>query len=104
MTDTRRELPIVRQLTSWYTGVMGSDLQDIADQNNLIIIEDAAQALGSRFQDKYAGTFGLAGTFSFILLSCWAVSVMVAPLSPMTMKWLANYTCCGIMGAMKMVR
>jgi dTDP-4-amino-4,6-dideoxygalactose transaminase len=40
-------------------------LQDIADQHDLIIIEDAAQALGSRFKGKFAGTFGLAGTFSF---------------------------------------
>ncbi|CAB1063918.1 hypothetical protein D1BOALGB6SA_8703 [Olavius sp. associated proteobacterium Delta 1] len=40
-------------------------LQDIAEQHGLIIIEDAAQALGSRFKEKFAGTFGLAGTFSF---------------------------------------
>jgi len=31
----------------------------------LIIIEDAAQALYSKFNGKCAGTFGLAGTFSF---------------------------------------
>jgi dTDP-4-amino-4,6-dideoxygalactose transaminase len=49
-------------------------LQDIADQHGLIIIEDAAQALGSRFKEKFAGTFGLAGTFSFYpakLLGCF---------------------------------
>lgn len=49
-------------------------LQEVADQNGLIIIEDAAQALGSRFKDKFAGTFGLAGTFSFYpakLLGCF---------------------------------
>jgi dTDP-4-amino-4,6-dideoxygalactose transaminase len=40
-------------------------LQAIADQHNLIIIEDAAQALYSKFKGKCAGTFGLAGTFSF---------------------------------------
>jgi len=49
-------------------------LQSIADHHDLIIIEDAAQALGSRFNGKCAGTFGLAGTFSFYpakLLGCF---------------------------------
>lgn len=49
-------------------------LQEIADKNNLTIIEDSAQALGSRFKGKFAGTFGAAGTFSFYpakLLGCF---------------------------------
>jgi len=40
-------------------------LQAIADKYGLIIIEDAAQALSSKFNGKCAGTFGMAGTFSF---------------------------------------
>ncbi|MBW2631694.1 MAG: DegT/DnrJ/EryC1/StrS family aminotransferase [Deltaproteobacteria bacterium] len=40
-------------------------LQAIADKHGLIIIEDAAQALSSMYKGKCAGTFGLAGTFSF---------------------------------------
>ena len=40
-------------------------LQNIAQKYNLIIIEDAAQALGSKFKGKCAGTFGLAGVVSF---------------------------------------
>ena len=40
-------------------------LHAIADKYGLIIIEDAAQALSSKFRGKCAGTFGLAGTFSF---------------------------------------
>jgi dTDP-4-amino-4,6-dideoxygalactose transaminase len=39
-------------------------IQGVADQHGLIIIEDSAQALGSRFNGKNAGTFGLAGSFS----------------------------------------
>ena len=49
-------------------------LQEIADRHGLVVIEDAAQALGSRFKGRYAGTFGLAGTFSFYpakLLGCF---------------------------------
>lgn len=41
------------------------ELQAIADEHDLIIVEDAAQGLGSRFRDKCAGTFGVAGTISF---------------------------------------
>jgi dTDP-4-amino-4,6-dideoxygalactose transaminase len=40
-------------------------IQAIADRHNLLIIEDAAQALGSKFNGKCAGTFGAAGTISF---------------------------------------
>ena len=49
-------------------------LQTIANKHGLIIIEDAAQALGSKFKDKCAGTFGLAGSISLYpakLLGCF---------------------------------
>jgi len=39
-------------------------LMTIADENNLIVIEDAAQALGASFNGKKAGSFGLTGCFS----------------------------------------
>ena len=37
----------------------------IAKKYNLVVIEDAAEALGSFLKNKHAGTFGLAGCFSF---------------------------------------
>jgi len=40
-------------------------LQAIADQHGLTIVEDAAQALGSRFKGQCAGTFGAASAISF---------------------------------------
>jgi len=40
-------------------------IQAIAAKYDLKIVEDAAQALGSKFKGRFAGTFGLAGTFSF---------------------------------------
>ncbi|KAB8145766.1 DegT/DnrJ/EryC1/StrS family aminotransferase [Chloroflexia bacterium SDU3-3] len=36
-----------------------------ARQHGLLVIEDAAQALGVRYQGKHAGTFGDVGCFSF---------------------------------------
>jgi dTDP-4-amino-4,6-dideoxygalactose transaminase len=39
-------------------------LMEIADEHNLIVIEDAAQALGASFNGKKAGSFGLTGCFS----------------------------------------
>jgi dTDP-4-amino-4,6-dideoxygalactose transaminase len=40
-------------------------LQEIADAHGLFILEDSAQALGSKFKGRFAGTFGVAGAFSF---------------------------------------
>jgi dTDP-4-amino-4,6-dideoxygalactose transaminase len=40
-------------------------LQSIADRHGLAIVEDAAQALGSKFKGRSAGTFGIAAEFSF---------------------------------------
>ena len=40
-------------------------LVDIAKKHGLTIIEDAAQALGAHYKGKKAGSFGLAGCFSF---------------------------------------
>lgn len=37
----------------------------IARRHGLFVVEDAAQALGSRFKDRHAGTFGLAAAISF---------------------------------------
>jgi dTDP-4-amino-4,6-dideoxygalactose transaminase len=40
-------------------------LKEIAKENNLVIIEDAAQGLGAQFKGKGVGTFDKGGTISF---------------------------------------
>jgi dTDP-4-amino-4,6-dideoxygalactose transaminase len=40
-------------------------LGQIADEHNLAVIEDAAQAIGAAWQSKPAGSFGTAAAFSF---------------------------------------
>jgi len=49
-------------------------LQAVADKHGLMLVEDAAQGLGSKFEGRCAGTFGKFGTISFYpakLLGCF---------------------------------
>ena len=46
----------------------------VAEKFNLVIIEDACQSLGASFKEKKAGSFGLAGCWSFYpfkILGCY---------------------------------
>jgi len=40
-------------------------IKAIADKNNLLVIEDCAQATGATFKDKKCGSMGTCGAFSF---------------------------------------
>jgi perosamine synthetase len=40
-------------------------LLEIGDRHNVPVIEDAAEAIGSRWQDRHAGSMGRFGVFSF---------------------------------------
>jgi dTDP-4-amino-4,6-dideoxygalactose transaminase len=47
---------------------------EIAERHSLLIVEDAAQGLGSSYRGRYAGTFGIAAAFSFYpakILGCF---------------------------------
>jgi dTDP-4-amino-4,6-dideoxygalactose transaminase len=50
-----------------YGGHLGEtpEIAELARERGLILIEDAAHAAGSRLNGRHAGTFGLAGAFSF---------------------------------------
>lgn len=40
-------------------------LADICQKHGIVLVEDAAQGLGSRYRGRMAGTFGAFGTYSF---------------------------------------
>ncbi|MGE3591186.1 MAG: LegC family aminotransferase [Arcobacter sp.] len=41
------------------------EIKEICDMWHIILVEDAAESLGSYYKDKHTGTFGKLGTFSF---------------------------------------
>ena len=41
------------------------EIKDICDVWNIVLVEDAAESLGSYYKDKHTGTFGKLGAFSF---------------------------------------
>jgi len=49
-------------------------IKAVAKKHNIVVVEDAAQGLGSKFKGQFAGTFGAFGTISFYpakLLGCF---------------------------------
>jgi dTDP-4-amino-4,6-dideoxygalactose transaminase len=54
-------------MTMAYGGHPGrtAALSQLAREHGLVVLEDAAHAIGSRLGDRHLGTFGLAGAFSF---------------------------------------
>lgn len=72
-------------------------LMAIARRHNLLVIEDAAQALGATFQGKKAGSFGIAGCFSFYpakVLGAFGDAGAVVTNDPQVaqrVRWLRNH-------------
>lgn len=68
--DIAEETITERTKVIMYVSLNGrcSDMEEVvafANSNDLFIIEDAAQSLGSRYRGKHLGTFGEVGSFSF---------------------------------------
>ena len=59
---------VIRALVPMHTFGHPSNLSELvalADEYNLVLIEDAAESLGSFYKGKHTGTFGLMGVLSF---------------------------------------
>ena len=42
-----------------------NELQEICNEYNLVMVEDAAESIGSTYEGRHTGTFGLLGAMSF---------------------------------------
>ena len=62
ITDNTKAIVVVH-----YAGLVHriDDIQNIASKHDLILIEDAAQAIEVKYKGQYAGSFGHLSTFSF---------------------------------------
>lgn len=63
--STRR---VIRALVPMHTFGHPSDLEgllSVAEEFNLLLVEDAAESLGSYYQGQHTGTFGVMGVLSF---------------------------------------
>ncbi|KPA16305.1 DegT/DnrJ/EryC1/StrS aminotransferase [Candidatus Magnetomorum sp. HK-1] len=54
---------LVTPLFGWYGGMQ--EFRDLTTKKNLILIEDCAQAFGCTYNDKFSGTWGDFGLYSF---------------------------------------
>lgn len=62
---TKRKIKAVVPMHTFGLPINMSDLQEVCNKYNLPIVEDSAESLGSFFDGKHTGTFGLLGTLSF---------------------------------------
>lgn len=69
ISDVEKKItPRTKAIVLVHYGGMGVDVTEfrkLADHYNILLIEDAAHALGATFQNKPLGTFGDLATFSF---------------------------------------
>jgi perosamine synthetase len=59
---------VIRALVPMHTFGHPADLEgllSVAHDFNIVLVEDAAESLGSYYHDRHTGTFGLMGTLSF---------------------------------------
>src|SRR5262249_59811504 len=69
LADAERRLdPAVKAIIPVHLYGQPADIASVmafAARHGLVVIEDAAQAIGARFGSRRVGTFGLCGCYSF---------------------------------------
>jgi perosamine synthetase len=64
-TLTKRKIKAVVPMHTFGLPVRINAINDVCKKYNLVLVEDAAESLGSFYNHKHTGTFGLLGTLSF---------------------------------------
>ncbi len=62
---TKKQIKAVLPMHTFGLPLRIDEIISICNNYHIKVIEDAAEALGSRYKNQHAGTFGLIGTFSF---------------------------------------
>jgi len=62
---TKRQIKAVVPMHTFGLPTKIEEIVEICNKYKILVIEDAAEALGSYYKNKHTGTFGLLGTFSF---------------------------------------
>ncbi|MEO8412298.1 MAG: LegC family aminotransferase [Ginsengibacter sp.] len=62
---TRKRIPVIMPVHVLGNICDMDRLLLLAKQNNLLVVEDSTEALGSYYKGRHAGSFGLLGTFSY---------------------------------------
>lgn len=63
--NTGRRISAVVPMHTFGHIINMDDLLLLANEFNIVVVEDAAESLGSFFNEKHSGTFGLIGALSF---------------------------------------
>ncbi len=62
---TKKRIKAVLPMHTFGLPISMDELLDVCNKNKLVVVEDAAESLGSFYKEKHTGTYGLLGTLSF---------------------------------------
>ena len=71
-----------------------NEIHEVASPQQIPVIEDAAQAIGARYEGRPVGSLGLMGCFSFSRPRISVVPATAAWLLPMMRLWQIVCACC----------
>ena len=63
--DSGKRIPVCVPMHTFGHPVEIDKIAELCKKNNVVLIEDAAESIGSYYRNKHSGTFGLFGTMSF---------------------------------------
>lgn len=64
-TKTKKRIKACVPMHTYGHPVKIDEIRTICDKHNIVLIEDAAESIGSYYKERHTGTFGLMGILSF---------------------------------------